>query len=318
MLIVSMIVALWLLFGYLSRQNENPEDLVADIEQLNHASWQKALTLAQLLRDEQNTELRNNSELAGRLAALLEKQVNDGRNDSDHTRLRLYLCRALGHFEVADGCDALALAAVKEERPEDVETRRAALQALAELAGSVDPTLIAENESVLEALQKGTEEYSEDPDDRRNREILRSTATFTLGLLPAEVSNTRLVELTHDPSLDVGYNAAIGLARQGDERCIEILAEMLDPPEDALVDAAVQFDDRNSEQQKQAKLNDLKEWKKSHLVTNALRAVTKLYGEFPSLDISELKSAIEKLANDKEQPNLLRIRASEVLRVLNQ
>ena len=318
MLIVSMIVALWLLFGYLSRQNENPEDLVADIEQLNHASWQKALTLAQLLRDAQNTELRNNTELANRLAALLEKQVKNGRHDSEHDRLRMYLCRALGHFEVDNGCEALALAATHEQHPEDLQTRRAALQALAELAGTVDPATIAEHAAVLDALQKGTEEYSEDKEDKREREILRSTATYTLGLFPKEVSHLRLVELTHDPSLDVGYNAAIGLARQGDPQCIDILIEMLNPPDEALTDSSIEFDSRETEQQKLAKQQGLRDWKKTHLVTNALRAVTKLYGEFPDLDISKLKSAVESLAHDEQQPNVLRIRASEVMRVLDQ
>ncbi len=318
MLIVSMIVALWLLFGYLSRQNENPADLVADIEQLNHASWQKALTLAQLLRDSQNSELRQDTELAGRLAALLEKQIEEGRHDNERNQLREYLCRSLGRFEVDTGCEALALAASHEEHADDLNTRRAALQALAELTEAVDPETIAGHPSVLDALQKGTEEYSENAEEKRDREILRSAATFTLGLLPKEVTNTRLAELTHDPSLDVGYNAAIGLARQGDERCIEILAEMLDPPEDALEDSMIEPIKRQTEQQRAANEASLKEWKKTHLVTNALRATTKLYGEYPQLDISKLKTAIEKLSTDEEQPNLLRIRADEVLRVLNQ
>lgn len=318
MLIVSMIVALWLLFGYLSRQNENPKDLVADIEQLNHASWQKALTLAQLLRDSQNSELRNDTELASRLSALLEKQIEEGRHDNEHNQLREYLCRSLGRFEVDTGCEALALAASTEEHPDDFNTRRAALQALAELTEAVDPEVIAGHPSVLDALQKGTEEYSENPEEKRDREILRSASTFTLGLLPKESTNSRLAELTHDPSLDVGYNAAIGLARQGDERAIPVLVEMLDPPEDALEDSSVESLQRETPQQQAAKKAGLKEWKKTHLVTNALRATTKLYGEYPQLDISELKTAIEKLSADEEQPNLLRIRADEVLRVLNQ
>ena len=39
------------MFSWLARMGSSPEQLVQDLRRLNEASWQKALTLADLLRD---------------------------------------------------------------------------------------------------------------------------------------------------------------------------------------------------------------------------------------------------------------------------
>ncbi|MEM7314468.1 MAG: HEAT repeat domain-containing protein [Planctomycetota bacterium] len=306
LLIVSIIVAVWFMFSYLARTGNDPAELVNDISRVNHSSWQKALTLAQLIRDPQQTELRSNRELADKLAGILEDQVESGRSESDYLYLRIYLCRVLGEFDVDSGFDALAQAAVKEERIEDVQVRKAALQALVILAGNLDDATVAKHKTALESIIKSSEEYADVGDEKIRRQSIRSTATYVLGLFPGEDANKRLGELLNDPSLDVSYNAAIGLARHGDARALPILEEMLDPPEEALKDPTPE----NS----QVKIDNQTEWKRGHVILNALRSIGKMKTKYPQMELGALPDAIKKLSEDESQPSSLRIQAGEVLR----
>ena len=51
MIIVSIIVAVWLMFGWLAQSGRNPEQLAANLKQLNKGSWQDAHSLSNMLRD---------------------------------------------------------------------------------------------------------------------------------------------------------------------------------------------------------------------------------------------------------------------------
>jgi HEAT repeat protein len=306
LLIVSIIVAVWFMFSYLARTGNDPAELVNDIGRVNHSSWQKALTLAQLIRDPNQKELRSNRRLAEQLSSILDKEVESGRNENDYLYLRIYLCRVLGEFEVDSGFNALAKAAEKEERIEDVKVRRAALQALGILAGKLDEETTAKQESALAAILKSSEEYADIGEEKYRRESIRSTATYVLGLFPGEAARNRLGALVNDPSLDVSYNAAIGLARHGDSRALPILEEMLNPPEEALTDP--------TPQNEQVKLDNQTEWKRGHVILNSLRSIGKMKAKYPQIDLGSIPDAIKQFASDESQPSSLRIQANEVLR----
>ncbi len=307
LLIVSIIVGVWMMFSWLA-QSESPAELVRDIERLNHSSWQQALTLAQQLRDPARSDLRNDTQLARQLSDLLEQQVTDGKQGPEFIRLRMFLCRVLGEFEVDTGLHALAQTAETERQAEELDVRRAALQAIGMLVGRLKPVGLDDFPDVLAAVIKGTHDFAEQGEERLRRETLRSTATFSLGVLPGPEATERLTELLNDPSLDVAYNAAIGLARRGDERALPLLTEMLDPPDEALDDPDRELSD--SERQSQ------REWKRMLVVGNGLRAIGKMYADHPTVNLGDLPDAVVRMAHDRSVPGTLQLQASEVARLL--
>lgn len=308
MVIVSALVLLWVLVASIANRGTDPATLVQDIERLNSDSWKKALTLAQQLRSPDQTELRQNTELAGRLAKLLEDQVDEGGEDS----LRIYLCSALGKFEVDTGAAALVKAATTERQVEDVEIRRAGLQGIGTLVEQLTDAEIAKNPEMLAAVLKGTDEYAEDGEEKVRRELLRNTATYVLGVFPSEEATEKLAKLLHDPFLDVGYNAAIGLARRGDARALPFLAEMMDPPPEALVDKSIKVDpdDQNADQKK----IEQQDWKSGYIIENGLRAIAKMRVDNPQADLSSIKADVEAVSKRDDVPASIQMMAKEVLR----
>ncbi len=57
MIIVGIIVVVWLMFSWLAHMGSNPHELVRDLKKPNEASWQRALTLADLLRNPAHEDL---------------------------------------------------------------------------------------------------------------------------------------------------------------------------------------------------------------------------------------------------------------------
>src|SRR6186997_1424183 len=89
MVIVTIIVLIWLLFNWLAHMGSNPVELVSDLKKLNDSSWQKALTLADLLRNPQYEHLKRDPALARELSNVLEGQIKEGRMEENPLRLRM-------------------------------------------------------------------------------------------------------------------------------------------------------------------------------------------------------------------------------------
>ncbi len=301
MIIVAIIVTVWLLFSWLAHMGSRPEELVKDLERLNDATWQKALTLAQLLRDPQNDSPRHNSELARRLASVLHAQLDAGQTDKDHIWFRIYLCRALGEFHVADGLGALLRAASQERVAEELEVRRAALQGIGILVDHVGAPTVQQNDEVLPVLTRAARDRSDSPEEWESRAKLRSTAAFVLGLLEGDEAGQLLVALGSDPSPLARYNAAIGLARRGDQRAVPRLVDMLAADRQELR----QLDQGETEIQ----------WNRSHLMSNALRAGKQLAEKNPTADLAQLQTAVDALLKT-DLPAALRLEAVELSRIL--
>jgi len=225
--------------------------------------------------------------------------------------LRIYLCSALGKFEVPTGAAALVKAATSEKQDVDIEVRRAALQGIGTLVEQLSPEQVAENPDMLAAVIKGTEAYAEEGDERRKRELLRSTASYVLGVFPGEEAAERLAKLIHDPCLDVGYNATIGLARRGDERALPLLGEMLDPPPEALVDEDVPDDPDNANAARNREGRE--QWKRSHIMENALRAIAKMRTDHPAASMGSLKTDVQSVSENETVPVAIQLMAKEVL-----
>jgi HEAT repeat protein len=278
----------------------NPEELVTDVEKLNDGSWQRALTLADLLRNPQYDHLKEDEQLAQRLAAVLQKQLAAGDLDKNPVNLRLYLTRVLGEFRTPVVLPALVEAAVTErdaevERtadprqwfPKEIDVRRAALESLAVLAGeeSLGAETLGRDDAVMNALMAASREPTVAPDPNEDRAKLRQTAAYTLGVIGGDAARERLAVMLADAFPNTRYNAAVGLARSGDPRAVDGLVEMLDPENRA----AVASEESEGEQR----------WKRGLIMMNALRAARQLEQKNPQADLAPVRGAAAKLLEPK-------------------
>jgi hypothetical protein len=87
--------------------------------------------------------------------------------------------------------------------------------------------------------------------------------------------------MLHDTYPNARYNAATGLARQGNAECIGVLREMLDP-ENPL---AVKDETNPNEQQR----------KRTTVLLNGIRAALFLAKANPDLDVARLDAALDHL-----------------------
>ena len=298
MLIVGIIVVVWLLFSWLAHMGSRPEQLVNDLERVNYASWQQALTLGKALQDSSNSEVARNPQLAKRLADVLQLHLDEGHMDHDHIWLRMYLCLALGEFESLNGLPVLVEAARTERDPKELDMRRAALWAIGRLAKRNSPAAVLKNSEVMDVIDQAAMDIGTGSDEAQTRGRLRSTAAYVLGELPGDESRDRLANMLFDAFPDARYNAAVALSRQGDVRAIETLTEMLDP---------------DNEESTRYEEDESQGWKRQDVMLQALRAVHLLGENNPDADLETLSQAIEKLSQSEDVSSALRLQAEEVL-----
>lgn len=242
-------------FYWLAQMGNDPESYVRALRRNNEGRWQVALNFANDLRGPGGAALKADPELAGDLAGILDDEIASGRTKGSGgaaeqaKTLCGYLCRALGEFAVPEAAAPLMERAADGEDP---QTARAAVEALAVLSANLsaagrsfaDPAAVAA--AVLDASASDVE-------------TLRSSAAYTLGVLGGGPAVARLRELVEDAGDDVRYNAAIGLARQGDEAAWKTLEEML-----ALPDAVPAAGDQQGQAER---------YRRAMIVVNALKGV---------------------------------------------
>jgi len=137
--------------------------------------------------------------------------------------------------------------------------------------------------------------------------VIRYRAAFALGLLGGAKPLERLVVMLDDLDTDTRYNAATGLARHGRSEAVEVLVEMLEPTQAAAIELEL------------AKQEDLRgqarEYKRSLIHANALRATLQLVKAGPSIDVSPLIGSIETLIQSR-LPQALDLQARSTLEQL--
>jgi len=275
--IVVVVVMIWVLFNWLAQKGNDRDAYVRDLSRNNEARWQAAFNLAQALRSERGSsdpELTVDPKLALQLAGILKTEIDEGSTKANPLALRIYLCRALGEFKVAEGLPTLIEAAgtVRSEKEEDV--RRAALEGIALLASNVG----ADNENFSDnaELEKVLFDAAGDDDPRA-----RSVAAVALGVIGTPAMLEKLRFMVEDGDPNVRYNAATRLAQRGDTAALPVLLEMLDPEETAGVDI-----EENP---------DLRPFKRAVITINALRAGGQLAEKNDGADLGELKTAVDAL-----------------------
>ncbi|MEE3368881.1 MAG: HEAT repeat domain-containing protein [Planctomycetota bacterium] len=301
MMIVSVIVGVWLAFTWMAHLGNDPQDLVAALRVPNESGWQKADILAEMLRNPSNDHLKKDVLLAENLAQVLRGQLAAGATDEKSVLMRVFVCRALGEFRVAEVLPALIEAVRTDRTTEDLLVRDAALQAIAVLARNLvavqDPQVLQGNEQLLAALLDASRDYAEEGSGSEHAKI-RSAAAYSLGVLGGQDARDRLGEMLRDAFPNARYNAAIGLCRHGDMRAVPVLLAMLDPQNREVVDG----EESDSERLR----------KRSLVMMNAIRAAGRLAVRKPDSGLSELRDRLAQI-RDSDLPQALQNAAREAL-----
>ena len=302
MLFVVAMVAMYLLLRMVSSADRTVEEYAADLTRPGHATWQSAHHLARLLSDPSNEHLKRDASLAQTLVDVLQKQIEEGRADQGHLKLRMFLCRALGQFELTDNLPVLIVAAVTERTPNEADVRLSAIEAIAVLIDNVGADAVRDNERLMPALLDASREPSDQADDANRRDRLRATAAFALGVLGTQQARDRLHDLLSDPYIDARCNAANGLARHGDARAVDALLQTLDAAARSNLDLSDEPEGG-------------REVKGNLITTNALRAVKQLAEKNDQADLTSLVPAVQAF-RESVNPQI-QLEAIETLRILD-
>lgn len=299
--IVTIIVAVWLMFNWLAQAGSDPRSYVKAIARHDAASWQAAHNLADVLRSDARQGLKQDRVLAGDLIGLLEAELGAGGTSQDSARLQTFLCAALGEFKLPEVVPVLVKAATatgnaisEDAKKNENGVRTSAIEALAVVESNLADAGQSQLDRLLPVLLKATDD--EDP-------VLQTSATFALGVVGGNEALTKLRAIVHGSGptsrgSEIRYNAAIGLARQGDAEAIPTLQEMLDS--DRIV--------VNVDSQRPANRDD----RRALIVMNALRATEQLRAKNPQADIRGLLPAVESLSKT-EPVEQVRLKALELM-----
>jgi HEAT repeat protein len=301
--IVLVVVMLGWLVTAMASANREPEAIIANLRSSSQLRWQEASDLGDMLSmPEAYPEIRQSKELATGLAALLEEEVELGRDDPDSITMRTFLCWALRSFGMNEAMEALVKAAKNDQ---EIHVRCEAIKALAVLADDIrlqDSRDSIFNDELVEALV----ELAND-----KHELIRTEIAFALGTfvqLPDADPRLQaeLVKLLDDLYPYARYNAATALARQGSLLAVPALEEMLDLESLAV---SVKADDDPTFQT----------FNRNTILKNALQSALNLKEKNPTADLTSLKAAVDEFIEQAPQwqeqggvPKELIIRAREV------
>ena len=285
--IVLIVVCLWLLVTSMaSSENRDPEKIVSRLRSANQNRWQEAYELANMLQvEERYPKLRRDEQLAAELAKLLAEEIEAAEDDENSIKLRMFLCSALGEFKVEPGLSELLLAAREDA---DNGVRRAA----------VDGIAVRAQTSLEESDEQGNSAALNHPElvdtfvglANQQDDLIRSQTAYALGVITqAEDVDPQLTAeletLVDDLHTDTRYNAALALARRGNLLAVGAVCEMLDP--DAIAISIAR--EEGAAQQT---------FKRNTIIRNALEAARSLKGKNPSVDLAELRIAMEQFVEN--------------------
>lgn len=315
--IVTAIVVVWALFSWLAQQGGDPQIDIDALGRDNAFRWQAAHNLADALRNPRHAALREDRAAAVKVAELLKTELAKPLSTNEEARgqqvnLQMFLCRALGEFQVTDGVPALIEAARPTEGAVEQQTlhlpvRLAALEAMAVALGTSrerhsDAAWTAVPAQIQPSLLTAADYRIDDPNLLSLAVQVRMRAAFNLGLDGSAKAVDRLARLLVDPSPDVRYNAAAGLARNGDARAVPLLCEMLDPAITEGVQTEV--------------LAEAQPAKRMIIYETALQSIEKLAEANDQADLAKLAAALKNFAESPDVPDQFRVAARELLEKL--
>ena len=197
--VVVLLLAVWFLFGALTREARSADAYLQDVKTAEgNRRWQAAYELSRLL---DSGELKVQEGTAAQALAVFES----ARSGQEDARVRRYMALTLGRLKSAAAVPALG-DALKDP---DAETRIYAALSLGRI-GDRRATM-----PLAAALS------DEDPG-------VRKSAAYALGALADPAAADALREALHDEQVDVTWNAAVALARMNDPSGAEVLRSMAD------------------------------------------------------------------------------------------
>ena len=281
LVIVLAVALVWLLIRWPGSDAVSPQEIVRDLGRPGKSHWQQAYVLAELLHSSQHAAVKQDSVLAAELAALLEAQLDAASLDANRLNMRVFLCRALGEFAVPAVQPALMRASRLERNPAEIAVRRAAVEAIAAHAANAGPGTLDNDATLAQTLIATAQESGRDSADKSQRDELRASVAFALGVLGSDSALAQLQRMLDDPSPNVRYNAATGLARHGHAAALPVLLEMLDPGNPEAVAGEVSVAGRT--------------WKQEAVLVNGIRAAQQWAEQNPQADRRPLVAAIQTL-----------------------
>jgi hypothetical protein len=249
----------------------------------------------------------------------VDENDRDKKKRLEETQLkrRMFLCRAIGSFHIPDGVPVL-LRCIQEPGPNGADVQLSALEGIATLAKNVGPEKLREEKDLLPTVIAASKQSDEETSIsvatdgesffRPGGEV-RAVAAYVLGVLGGDEERERLaIMLQVETYPNARYNAATGLARAGDVRCIPILKEMLNPENDAAAK-----DERGPRDQ---------ENKRVIVLRNGIQTTVVLAQKNSTADLASLKVALQTIVDSdlaaiKTDRSKLQIAAKEALRVLD-
>lgn len=262
---------------WLTSTEPSAEQLVDTIERNEgNVRWRAAMQLAGMLAAPEHSAIRVDESLAQRLTASLRHELASGGSRREDVLLQVFLCRALGEFESDVSLPVLVEAADSQHAG---DARRSAIEAFALLADSMGNERVREEPGLVDSLMVAAGDG--DPQ-------VRLTAAYTLGVLGGTEAEARLVAMLVDENRLVRYNAATGLARQGNPSAVDVLLEMLGPEQDAVLP------DGTSAQSQKSQADLVR--------VNALRAIRQLLEANSEIPKDRLREAIARLDKTTDSP----------------
>lgn len=268
---------------FLSHLDVSPDERLNQMAGGSQITWQTAYNLAKDLQDARQQHLRSDPKFAAQLVNLLEQQMKTETMDNDSIRLRSFLCRAIGLLEIEDGLPILLKASTTERQPEEIQVRIFAVEAIAQSIDNIGVSNLSHPEGVQQALLEAVKTRPGDQEIAELIDQLRSRGAFALGVLGSDESLEILANLTSDRAADVRYNAALGLARHGDERAMPVLMTMLDPSDlGGLEKTNPRF----------------QEGHKTLVMGNGLKACILLAKQNEALDLTEMSQQVDQMLKE--------------------
>ena len=189
----------FLLFKFVTYETNNAEDLLNQVK-IGSASkrWQSAFELAKILNNPEAEPLTDS--FKDQLTSAYERSIHDD------PLVRSYFAMAMGATKDSIFGDIL----IDGLKDESLETRIAAIQSLGMIQYSVavDP---------INSLIQNTDTHSE-----------RLTATIALGMIGDKTAVPYLTLLLEDEEANIRWDAAIALAKMGDNSGANIIEGLLD------------------------------------------------------------------------------------------
>ncbi len=187
---------------FLTKEEETPESLIKSIKTgAPSKRWQKAFELS--------NELNHQSGMI-RSAGIMNEIIHI-LNDKEHydAKTRAYMAMALSRFRNDEAKTALRSALKQTDEAEDPEVPIFLMWAIGNFE---DPKAAGDIAPFLESKQSD----------------LRKTAAYVLGVLGNRDFRKKLRSVLEDSVHDVRWNAALSLARLGDDSGTDVLLQMLD------------------------------------------------------------------------------------------